>query len=219
MEPICTPQPGKRERTRAAIVNAAITVTARKGLEASSIDDLMTTAGMARGTFYNYFSSREDLLRAVIRHIHLMLIDQVVAFIPPHLPPATTVACMLRGYLKLCLHNREIGRVLIRISGFSPWLGVDDDIRNGFAPLDRALLVLCGDDISFVSGRTYIQGITNTILYHLLQDRLGADKVEELLHLTLRGLGVDEAEVVCSLAAAAEFAAAREFAVASETFQ
>lgn len=207
MEVSCTPPQSKRERTRAAIVNAAITVTAEKGLETSSIDDLMTTAGMARGTFYNYFASREDLLRAVLRHIHQMLIDEVVAFIPPNQTPAATLACMLRGYLRFCLRNREIGEVLVRISGFSPWIGMDEDVRRGFAPLDSALMALCGNEISFLSGRTFVQGSTNTILYHLLHGRLDSAMAEELLCLTLRGLGVDEEEIRQGLSVSAAFVA------------
>ncbi|MBK8289386.1 MAG: TetR family transcriptional regulator [Cellvibrionales bacterium] len=39
---------GKRERTRQALLEAAIRMLAERGLEGTSIDDLMRAAGMAR---------------------------------------------------------------------------------------------------------------------------------------------------------------------------
>ena len=69
IETPCCPTPGKRDRTRIALIEAAIDVLADKGLEGTSIDDLMQVAGMARGTFYNYFQTREELALAVSAHI------------------------------------------------------------------------------------------------------------------------------------------------------
>lgn len=54
---------GKRERTRAALIDAAIKVVAEKGLEALKITDVTTMADLANGTFYNHFEDKDAILR------------------------------------------------------------------------------------------------------------------------------------------------------------
>lgn len=209
MQATVTVPSGKRERTLSAIVNAAIILIAEKGLESSSIDDLMATAGMARGTFYNYFQCREEVLHAVIQRIQQDLITGVVSRLPTGRSPATVIACMLRGYLQFCHDRCQIGAVLLRIGGFSPWVkACHQEMVQGFSPVDEALLALCGETISYTSARTYLEGMSNNILSHLLGGRLSAANVEELSTLTLRGLGINEQTINESLATARDFAAA-----------
>src|SRR5690606_34392423 len=206
MQATTTASPGKRERTRTAIVNAAITLIAEKGLESSSIDDLMATAGMARGTFYNYFQCRDDVLHAVSREIQQTLICEVVEFIPAELPAEHIVACMLFGYVQFCHDARHIGATLLRIGGFSPWVKADEEPHSGFARIDNALLQLCGDRVSFTSARIYMEGMSNNSLCHLLAGRVAEDHVKELLGLTLRGLGVGDKAINQAVSVASEFA-------------
>ncbi len=55
---------GVRARTRALILDAAVRVFARKGAGAAAIHEITAEAGLANGTFYNYFRTREALLEA-----------------------------------------------------------------------------------------------------------------------------------------------------------
>lgn len=54
----------RRAQTEAKILEAALGVFAEKGPDAPVIDDFIKAAGIARGTFYNYFKSTEELLQA-----------------------------------------------------------------------------------------------------------------------------------------------------------
>lgn len=54
----------RRARTEARILEAALHVFAEKGPDAPVIDDFIKAAGIARGTFYNYFKSTPELLQA-----------------------------------------------------------------------------------------------------------------------------------------------------------
>ncbi|GAA6156578.1 TetR/AcrR family transcriptional regulator [Pyruvatibacter sp. HU-CL02332] len=56
---------GKRDRTQAALLDAAIAVIARKGMEAAKISDMTDAAGLANGTFYNHFQTKDDILKKV----------------------------------------------------------------------------------------------------------------------------------------------------------
>ena len=53
----------KRERTRSALLDATVSVVAAKGMEAAKILDITEAAGLANGTFYNYFDDKESILR------------------------------------------------------------------------------------------------------------------------------------------------------------
>src|SRR5512144_3118358 len=64
MEASARREGGVRARTRGMLLDAAVRVFARKGAGAAAIHEITAEAGVANGTFYNYFRSREDLLEA-----------------------------------------------------------------------------------------------------------------------------------------------------------
>ena len=55
----------KRERTRGALLDSALSVFAAKGYEATRINDITAHADMANGTFYNYYQDKDQLLHDV----------------------------------------------------------------------------------------------------------------------------------------------------------
>jgi AcrR family transcriptional regulator len=55
-----------REETRNRLLEAAAFEFARAGLERANINEISVAAGLAKGTVYNYFDSKEDLFLAVI---------------------------------------------------------------------------------------------------------------------------------------------------------
>ena len=54
----------RSERTRAAILRAFVDLLFRGGFESISVQRIVAEAGIARSTFYEHFSSKEDVLRA-----------------------------------------------------------------------------------------------------------------------------------------------------------
>src|ERR1039457_3151807 len=56
------------EFRRTAIVDAARSVFARKGFERGIMDEIAKEAGIAKGTIYLYFRSKEEIYRAVLHH-------------------------------------------------------------------------------------------------------------------------------------------------------
>jgi len=57
---------GKRERTRAQLVDAAAEIIAEKGYERTSLEEVAKRAGMTRGAIYGNFRNKEDLFLAVV---------------------------------------------------------------------------------------------------------------------------------------------------------
>lgn len=55
----------KRERTRRQLLRAALAVLNERGVAAFAAQEVAAAAGVANGTFYNYFPTREALLEAL----------------------------------------------------------------------------------------------------------------------------------------------------------
>ena len=63
----------------AEIVKAGWAMFARYGYTKTTMSDIATQAGVARQTVYNAFSSKEDILRAVVRHAGEMSLAEIQA--------------------------------------------------------------------------------------------------------------------------------------------
>jgi AcrR family transcriptional regulator len=68
MSPAPTPNATKGERTRAAILDAALRLVSKSGLEGLTIGTLADATGMSKSGLFAHFGSREDLLLAVLNH-------------------------------------------------------------------------------------------------------------------------------------------------------
>lgn len=56
----------ERQRSMDAIKQAALELFAEKGYQNTSISDIAKGAGISKGLMYNYFESKEELLRAIL---------------------------------------------------------------------------------------------------------------------------------------------------------
>lgn len=56
----------RQQANRSALLSAAYALFAKRGLHATTIGDITGMADVATGSFYNYFSDKEDIFRAVI---------------------------------------------------------------------------------------------------------------------------------------------------------
>ena len=104
---------GKRARTRAALLDGAISVIAEKGIANARITDITDQAGLANGTFYNHFADREQILREVAYGIAQEVgreIDESIRALKE--APARVVTATWR-FIALALEGPEWGSVLI----------------------------------------------------------------------------------------------------------
>lgn len=60
-----SPRVVNKEERRRAILQAAFTVFSRHGFFNATVQDVMREAGMGKGTFYEYFDSKDDLAAAI----------------------------------------------------------------------------------------------------------------------------------------------------------
>jgi AcrR family transcriptional regulator len=89
----------RRAHTREKILTAALHVFAEKGPVAPVIDDFIAAAEVARGTFYNYFQSTEELFDATAKWLEDDLIVSIVQAMEPLTNPVDRVTTGVRLWL------------------------------------------------------------------------------------------------------------------------
>jgi TetR/AcrR family fatty acid metabolism transcriptional regulator len=77
----------RRDERRDQILDCALAVFARKGFHDTSIADICAPARIARGTLYQYFADKRDVLAALIDRIVHRVLDAVEQWPPFALPP------------------------------------------------------------------------------------------------------------------------------------
>jgi AcrR family transcriptional regulator len=58
----------RRQATRQKLFEAAVTLIAEKGFSATTVDEIAERAGVAKGTVYYNFASKNDLFEELLRH-------------------------------------------------------------------------------------------------------------------------------------------------------
>lgn len=59
---------GRRAATRQKLFQAAVTLIAEQGFSATTVDEIAERAGVAKGTVYYNFTSKNELFEALLRH-------------------------------------------------------------------------------------------------------------------------------------------------------
>ncbi len=185
----------RRERTRAALVGAALNVFARLGPDAPSIDDFTSEAGLARGTFYNFFESREDLLIAVA----ILVAERIECELAPLRQirdPAERLAGAVRGYIRKAAADPVWGWAVVRIAlvaaplGASMQTNLAQDLTEGMASGRFCIAsVAAAQDVVLGAGLMGMRSV--------LRGEVGATHAEDIARAVLLALGVsDAAEIV-----------------------
>ncbi|CAM3755017.1 TetR/AcrR family transcriptional regulator [Cohnella lubricantis] len=97
------------------IMEVAMRCFSRQGFEATSIQEIAMELGMAKGSIYFYFKSKEDLLLSVIAYYgERMLAGMTTLPEERQLPPRERLLLQLRRHYAYVLENREFPIMLMR---------------------------------------------------------------------------------------------------------
>lgn len=103
----------KRARTRGALIDSAIEIFARHGLEAARISDITMHAGLANGTFYNHFRDKDELASettAAIAHEIARAVDDAMTDVDD---PAIRFVLGGWRFVRIAVDNPAWGRILL----------------------------------------------------------------------------------------------------------
>jgi AcrR family transcriptional regulator len=105
----------KRGRTRARLLEIALKVIADRGFDAPTIDDFIAAAGVARGTFYNYFKTREEILSAAAAHVADTVDAEILPLFAGIEDPARRIAIAIRKFIDMSRRRPDWGGLLVRM--------------------------------------------------------------------------------------------------------
>src|SRR5215470_995649 len=109
----------KGEMTRAAIVDAALAIARREGLEGVTIGLLADALGKSKSGVFAHFGSREDLQLAVLREYAVRFVDEVLRPAVELERGLPRLQAILENWLRLLA--RELEQGCLMISGASEY--------------------------------------------------------------------------------------------------
>jgi AcrR family transcriptional regulator len=102
-----------RVGTRRALLTAAAQAFAERGYHQTTIDSVSETAGVAKGTIYNYFSSKEEVLHALVREACQLAADAAGA-IPDSAPMDTRLQAFVEANLRWARRRKALALLFAR---------------------------------------------------------------------------------------------------------
>lgn len=100
--------------TKKAILDAAVRLFVNKGFEQTSLREIADAVGITKPSLYYHYSSKLDLLVAVIDPLldALRALADEVETMPA--PDAAGRRTVLRGYIRVMIRNRDAGEMMVR---------------------------------------------------------------------------------------------------------
>lgn len=179
---------------RDRLLDAGLLCAASKGPAQVTIDDVIQTAGVARGTFYKYFDTPEALIRELGQSVSDALIAAMHPMVVALNDPAAGIAAGIRVSVGLVAHYPLIGAFLVR-AGWPSGIGTE---RLFVAQVSRNL------GLGIASGRfqqmypevatSLVAGATIGAMQAVLTGRTEPDFPAQVAASVLRGLGIADAE-------------------------
>ena len=109
---VIVPKTERGRRTLRALLDAAALEFGANGFHATGITDITRRAGVALGSFYTYFASKEDIFRALVSDLS----GQVKTEVAPHVEAAPDALAReraaLAGFLDFVSRQQLIYRII-----------------------------------------------------------------------------------------------------------
>jgi AcrR family transcriptional regulator len=100
-----------KRATRQRLLESAAAEFARAGLQRASVDEISLAAGLAKGTVYNYFASKEELFLAVVEEACARAAD---AAAPAEASARERLLATLRAFVGWAREHEAFAQVLVR---------------------------------------------------------------------------------------------------------
>ncbi|WP_457585001.1 TetR family transcriptional regulator C-terminal domain-containing protein [Ensifer canadensis] len=98
------PEERIRERNMRLIIKAGIEIFARKGFDGTRIAEIAEASGLPKANVYYYFSSKEEIYRAIVAHL-IASWDDALKYISPEREPAEAFRLYIKAKLDYTRKN------------------------------------------------------------------------------------------------------------------
>lgn len=199
------PRDGRtRPQTRERLLEAAIKVFSEKGYYATAVDDIVAASDTSKGSFYNFFPSKQEIFLALVDRLFGRLVSRVEASVAEKRGALPKVDAALHAALDEISRHRRIARILfIEAAGLGHAFNEKlFELHKSFAALIAAHLKRAVEEGSIPPIDTELAayawfGAINEVVVRWLYTGEPADLLDalpELRSLLLRSIGapVDE---------------------------
>jgi AcrR family transcriptional regulator len=100
--------------TRTRIVAAAVALFAEQGYDATSVNQVVARAGVAKGALYHHFGSKDDLLYEVYRELVERQLAGLAEILSRRLPPADTLRAIVHDMVETTAARTAEAKVFFR---------------------------------------------------------------------------------------------------------
>jgi AcrR family transcriptional regulator len=133
----------KSEDKRNAILDAATRLFAERGLAAAPTSEISKLAGVAEGTLFTYFGTKDELINSLYRELKLELADAMMSDFPRKKNVRTRLRHVWDRYVRWGIANprqyKVLGQLLVsevltkecREAGRAPFVEFQNMIRDG----------------------------------------------------------------------------------------
>src|SRR5437762_10087062 len=118
------PRTPRGARTRAALVKSARTIFERDGYLNARLTDITAEADCSTGSFYTYFTNKEEIFAAVLAEVQEEMLHPHVREMTDSDDPIALIEASNRKYLESYKRNAKLMRLLEQVAN------IDDDVRE-----------------------------------------------------------------------------------------
>lgn len=186
---------------RTELVNAALGLFAEKGVASTTVSDIVGRAGVAQGTFYLYFESKNEIINAVVGRLTDGAVESIVAALGREdLGVLEKIEAMAHALVEMSdePHEIELMRFFHRAENAAVHDRFARSINDRITPLLADVIRLGIAEGLFVSdiepARTasFVLGGLQTLESDFFSAEGSAESVHALEAFVLRGLGYSE---------------------------
>ncbi|MBK1735000.1 TetR family transcriptional regulator [Halorhodospira abdelmalekii] len=108
------------ERTRRKLIRAAETELGEKGFYKASISSITQRAGVAQGTFYLYYRSKEEIFRALVEHMNRGMRHHLSVAIAEAQTRLEAERLGLESFMRFCREHAHLYRIVMEAQFVDP---------------------------------------------------------------------------------------------------
>jgi AcrR family transcriptional regulator len=184
------PRTARGARTRAALVTAARTVFERDGYLNARLTDITAQASCSTGSFYTYFTNKEEVFAAVLEEAQEEMLHPHVREVAGAEDPVAVIEASNRAYLEAYERNAKLMRLLEQVA----------TIDDGFRELRRRRGALFAQRNARSIRDLQARGLADPDLDPVLAARALSAMVGRMAHsVYILGDHVDRDELVATL--------------------
>ena len=180
----------KRQATKQLLLDAARDLVLERGHDRVSIEEITDRARVSKGTFYNYFDTKQGVFTAVAQALKAQLAADLVTTTDPIKDPAMKVAITLKFYFYQSLDNQD-WREFTRFTGLTG-LYLEQSIEGRIEDLQSGVKAgrFKGDNVYFTE--SLIRGMSRHVVSAIDQGQVGRDASDYAIRSILQMLGLPE---------------------------